>query len=164
MGVLQQAPPRLNVKVQKNDQFRQGYQPRMGVAKDARLDAVQQLLAVIGLLSLQPRPSCTKRAEPGAHCPACPPLFPRWSACAGNFNLSRQPSPEDMSASVVQGLAHVCFDTLLCSGISARRCGLSTAIGEGVSEAILWMQSGHAQDLAARRYVALCNPKLLYRT
>jgi hypothetical protein len=154
----------LNVKVQKNDQFRQGHQPRMGVAKDSRLDAVQQLRAVIRLLSLQPRPGCTKRAEPGAHCPVCPPLFPRWSTRAGAFDLSRQPSPEDVSASIVRGLAHVGFDTSLFSGISARRGGLSTAIEAGVPEAILWMQSGHAQDLAARRYVELRSPKLLYRT
>jgi hypothetical protein len=49
----------LNVKIQKNDQFQQGRQPRMGVAKDASLDAVQQMLAVIRLLSLQPRQGCT---------------------------------------------------------------------------------------------------------
>ncbi len=69
-----------------------------------------------------------------------------------------------MSASVVRGLAHANFDTSLFSGTSARRGGLSTAIEAGVPEAILWMQSGHAQDLAARRYVELCSPKLLYRT
>ena len=50
------------------------------------------------------------------------------------------------------------------SGISARKGGLSTAIEAGVPEAILWMQSGHAQDVAARRYVSLNSPALLYRT
>ena len=154
----------LNVKVQKNDQFRQGHQPRMGVARDPRLDAVQQLLAIIGLLRLEPRPGCTKRADPSSHCPTCPPLFPRWSVRAKRFDLSRQPSSEDVSASIVRGLAHVGFDTSLFSGISARRGGLSTAIEAGVPEAILWMQSGHAADISARRYVSLRSPKLLYRT
>ncbi len=56
------------------------------------------------------------------------------------------------------------FNTSGFSGISARRGGLSTAIEAGVPEAILWMQSGHAQDLAARRYVELNSPALLYRT
>ena len=65
---------------------------------------------------------------------------------------------------VVRGLGHVGFNTALFSGISARRGGLSTAIEAGVPEAILWMQSGHAQDVAARRYVQLRSPKLLYRT
>ena len=54
--------------------------------------------------------------------------------------------------------------TRRASPISARRWGLSTAIEAGVPEAILWMQSGHAQDLAARRYVELNSPALLYRT
>jgi hypothetical protein len=75
-----------------------------------------------------------------------------------------QPSSADVSASIVRGLSHVGFDTSLFSGISARRGGLSTTIEAGVPEAILWMQSGHAQDLAARCYVELRSPKLLYQT
>ena len=65
---------------------------------------------------------------------------------------------------VVRALGHIGYNTALFSGISARRGGLSTTIEAGVPEAILWMQSGHAQDVAARRYVKLRSPKLLYRT
>jgi hypothetical protein len=65
---------------------------------------------------------------------------------------------------IIRAMSHVGFDTTGFSGISARRGGLSTAIEAGVSEAILWMQSGHAQDLAARRYVELNSPALLYKT
>ena len=65
---------------------------------------------------------------------------------------------------VVRGLSHVGYDTSLFSGISARRGGISTAIEAGVPEAILWMQSGHAQDVAARRYMQLQSPALLYKT
>ena len=65
---------------------------------------------------------------------------------------------------IVRGLQHVGFDTTFFSGISARKGGLSTAIEAGVPEHILWMQSGHAQDVAARRYVQLNSPALLYRT
>ena len=65
---------------------------------------------------------------------------------------------------IIRGLQHVGVNTTYFSGISARRGGLSTAIEAGVSEAILWMQSGHAQDVAARRYVALNSPELLYPT
>ena len=68
------------------------------------------------------------------------------------------------SAMVVRALGHVGFNTALFSGISARQGGLSTAIEAGVPEAILWMQSGHAQDVAARRYVQLRSPKLLNST
>jgi hypothetical protein len=53
---------------------------------------------------------------------------------------------------------------LVFSGISSRKGGLSTAIKAGVPEAILWMQSGHAADVAARRYVSLNSPALLYKT
>jgi hypothetical protein len=65
---------------------------------------------------------------------------------------------------IIAGLADVCFNTAGFSGISARRGGLSTAIEAGVSEAILWMQSGHAQDVAARREDELNSPALLYTT
>ena len=56
------------------------------------------------------------------------------------------------------------FDTSLFSGISARRGGLSTSteIEAGVSEHILWTQSGHAQDVAAQRQLG--SPALLYKT
>ena len=69
---------------------------------------------------------------------------------------------------VVRAHGHIRFNTALLSCISARRGGFSTAIEAGVPEGILWtqsgMQSGHAQDVAARRYVWLRSPKLLYRT
>ena len=65
---------------------------------------------------------------------------------------------------IVHGLQLAGYDTSAFSGISARRGGLSTAIEAGVPEHILWMQSGHAQDRAARRYVHLGSPALLYET
>jgi hypothetical protein len=68
------------------------------------------------------------------------------------FELSRLPTAGEASAMVVRALGHVGYNTALFSGISARRGGLSTAIEAGVPEAILWMQSGHAQDVAARRW------------
>ena len=43
--------------------------------------------------------------------------------------------------------------------------GLTIAKEAGVPESnILWMQSGHAQDRAARRCVRLTNPDRLYDT
>ncbi len=65
---------------------------------------------------------------------------------------------------IISTLAHVGFNTAGFSCISARKGGLSTAIEAGVTEAILWMQSGHAQDIAARHYVKLHSPTLLYCT
>ena len=65
---------------------------------------------------------------------------------------------------IVSGLGQAGLDTTLFSGVCARKGGLSTAIEAGVPEVITWMQSGHAQDKAARRYVELKSPKLLYAT
>lgn len=154
----------VNVKVRKNDQFRQGHQPRVGVPRDPRLDLVKQLRAFMSEVGNGPRRGCTKRSDPQSICPFCPPLFPRSTDKGRSLDLSRQPTPAEASAMVVRGLGHVGYDTALFSGISARRGGLSTAIEAGVPEAILWMQSGHAQDVAARRYVRLRSPELLYRT
>ena len=91
-------------------------------------------------------------------------MFPRSSARSGGFDLTRPPSSSDISDMIVDGLRQVGFDASLFSGISARRGGLSTAIEAGVPEHILWMQSSHAQDVAARRYVQLGSPALLYDT
>ena len=47
------------------------------------------------------------------------------------------------------------------SGLFAR---FARRLPPDVPEHILWMQSGHAQDAAARRYVRLGSPALLYDT
>ena len=43
----------------------------------------------------------------------------------------------------------------------AHSCGLEGII---MASVILWIQSGHAQEVAARRYVELKSPNLLYST
>ena len=50
------------------------------------------------------------------------------------------------------------------SGISARKGGLTTAISAGVSEEILFLQSGHGQARAARNYMHLQDPDRLFDT
>ena len=67
------------------------------------------------------------------------------------------------------GLGRAGLDTSLFSGVCARnlrvaRGGLSSAIEAHVPEVILWTQSGHAQEVAARRCVELKSPNLLYST
>jgi hypothetical protein len=96
--------------------------------------------------------------------PGLPAAFPRSVDRGRVFDLSRLPTAEEASSMVVRALGHIGYNTALFSGISARRGGLSTAIEAGVPEAILWMQSGHAQDVAARRYVQLGSPKPIYHT
>jgi hypothetical protein len=93
-------------------------------------------------------------------------MFSRTSRDGRGFVTDRAPSSGDLYNMIADGLRRVGFDTTLCSDISARGGGLSTAIEAGVPEHILWVQSGHAQDAAARRlgYIQLGSPALLYDT
>ena len=65
---------------------------------------------------------------------------------------------------VTRGLQAVGVDTGAFSGACARKGGISTAIEAGVPEVILWMQSGHSQNRAARSYITLNSPALLFHT
>ena len=153
-----------NIQVRKNDQHRVGHQARVGVPKDKRYDLLAQTREAIRLLGTEPGPNCEARFDSKTPCRFCPPLFPRRVKKGTEFDLKRHATSPEISAMIIAGLAAVGFNTTGFSGISARRGGLSTAIEGGVPEAILWMQSGHSQDLAARRYVALHSPALLYAT
>ncbi len=65
---------------------------------------------------------------------------------------------------VVSALNSIGVDTSAFSGVSCRMGGLTVATEAGVPEHILWMQSGHAQDRAARLYIRLTDPDRLYDT
>ena len=71
-----------------------------------------------------------------------------------------------VSAMVVAALTSRTPTLSLVTGVSCRMGGPTVAIEVGVPEHILWtrMQSGHAQDRPARRYVRLINPDRLYDT
>ncbi len=141
-----------------------------GVPKDPRFDLLAQLREALRLLgTLGPHPGCVKAKASRAvdhtvRCNVCPPAFPRRVKKGQEFDLSRPASSAEVSAMIIRGMQQVGFDTTYFSGISARKGGLSTAIEAGVPEHILWMQSWHAQDVAAQRYVQLNSPALLYRT
>ena len=154
----------LNIKKMKNDQHRKGCRKRYGRSRDPDLDVVDQLKAWIREVGLEPRPGCTKRQNPSEGCRLCPPLFPRSLPDRAGFDLSRLPPADSVSASIVRAVGLVGVDTAFFSGICARKGGLSTAIENGVPEEIVWMQSGHANNPAARRYVELGSPALLYKT
>jgi hypothetical protein len=64
---------------------------------------------------------------------------------------------------VVSALDDICIRSPAFLASSCRMGGLTVATEEG-PESIMWMQSGHAQDRAARRYVRLTNPDRLYDT
>lgn len=155
----------VNVKSRKNDQLRKGHYPRIGRSYSRFHDLVHQLRCFMDEAGTAPRRGCIKRARPHAHCPVCPPLFP-CTARQGYVSIftDQHPTPDTFSSWITSALGYVGLDTSVFSGVSARRGGLSTAIEAGVPEAVLWMQSGHAQSIAARSYVALNSPTLLYQT
>lgn len=155
----------INVKSRKNDQVRRGHHPRLGRPHCHLHDIVHQLRVYMRDTHLAPRSGCNKRANPHARCPLCPPLFPLTTRLGGQLLFTfRHPSPSTFSSWIVEALGYIGVDTAAFTGVCARRGGLSTAIEAGVPEAVLWMQSGHAQSRAARQYVTLHSPELLYAT
>jgi len=119
------------------------------------------------LAGTRPRPGCVKRARPHATCTVCPPLFPKFQNGPGRvptLHGNPQPSPSLVSEMLSKALLEIGVNTASFSGASGRMGGLTVAIEARVPEHILWMQSGHAQDRAACRYVRLTNPDSPYDT
>ena len=103
----------------------------------------------------------------GIGCSSCLPLFPNLTCGPGDtWVLHPDPKPPlaCVSAMVVASIRVIGVDTTAFSGVCCRMGGLTIATEAGIPENILWMQSGHAQDRAARRYVRLTNPDRLYVT
>ena len=158
----------IHVLRRKNDQGRKGHHPRLGRARDPALDVVHQLKAYLRAAGLAVSPRCGKKRAPQARCCYCPPLFPRAvRGAGGTWTLhGAAVTPAGFSEMIPRALERVGVNAEGFSGVCARRGGITTAIEAGVPEHVLWMQSGHAQDRAARQYVVLnaTNPELLFRT
>jgi hypothetical protein len=151
----------------KQDQISKGHQMRFGVSSDPQLDLPFQLVRFMDEAGTRPRTNCTKAARPGARCPVCPPLFPKLTRGPnGAWAPSKDPVPTAslISSMVVSALDDFGVRSPAFTGASCRMGGLTVATEAGVPESIMWMQSGHAQDRAARRYVRLTNPDRLYDT
>ena len=148
----------------KNDQERKGHQRRFGKSQDPSLDLVGQVAAFHSQIGFVKHPRCAKMQNLAMACSLCPPLIPLSTRDRRGFRTDKHPSSEQFSKMIVNGLAHAGYDPEWFSGVCARRGGLSTAIEAKVPEHVLWMQSGHAQTVAARTYVELNSPTLLYDT
>ncbi len=138
---------------------------RFGKSVDPALDINHQLGLFMDMLGARPKPGCLKGARPGKRCTVCPPLFPKLRLeASGNYVLADDPTPTAtlMSSMVVCALKTIEVNNPAFTGMSCRMGGLTVATEAGVPESILWMQSSHAQDRAARRYVRLTDPDRLY--
>jgi hypothetical protein len=155
----------LHCLMRKQDQERKGHQMRFGTSLDPQLDINFQLGLFMDLAGTRPRTNCNRR--PGKRCTACPPLFPKLvRGPCGAWVVAPNPSPSSalVSSMVVSAVKSIGVDTTAFSGVSCSMGGLTVATEAGVPEHILWMQSGHAQDRTARRYVRLTDPDRLYDT
>jgi hypothetical protein len=84
---------------------------------------------------------------------------------AGTHKASLRPLSTQMVGDSLHRMMVICDANVRhFSGISARKGGLSTAITAGVTEEILFLQSGHGQARAARNYIHLQDPTRLIDT
>ena len=150
----------------KNDCERKGHHPAMGRARDPELDIVHQLKQWLHSIALTTSARCQKQADPAARCNHCKPLFPRLQNGPGCTHIASNESisPQMFGDALRRVLGACGADTRRFSGISARKGGLTTAITAGVTEEILFLQSGHSQSRAARHYMHLQDPARLYDT
>ena len=123
-------------------------------------------MSTIQSINLWPVSSCTKRLHPGAHCSVCPPLFPVLRNGPQNIAVAtfQHRSPQQISSGVKRVCAHFGANPAYFSGVSTRKGGLTIAIQAGVPEEILFLQSGHGQTRAARRYISFTEPSRLFET
>ena len=145
----------LRVYKRKQDQVRKGLYPRIGRAVTTRLEAF------VEELGLEVSDECTKDRSPGARCRSCPPLFPR--------TVTGGPSPKPVSRqqvtkAVINSLKLLDVDTKHFSGLSMRRGGISAGLAARVPEPILFLQSGHGSNCAARSYMVPRDPSVLFET
>jgi len=156
----------VHVLKRKNDQERKGHYPGIGVSQDPALDLVAQLRFWMSWMRLAVHPDCTKRSAPAARCLVCPPLFPKTQTGPGGvIRATNAPcSRQQVSDIIRSAVAAAGADPARFSGISARKGGISTAVEAGVTEDILFLQSGHSASRPARAYVHLREPRRLLET
>ena len=155
----------IRISKRKNDTLRKGLFPRIGRACNPTFDIVAWLRAYQLRFGLQRAATCRRGTADRDRCDQCPPLFVLTSR-QGRATLvtHQQCSRQHVSDAIRQAIDLVGAPTDGFSGISARKGGLSTAIEAGVPEWVLFMQSGHGQQKAARAYMALDSQTFLFDT
>ena len=157
----------IRIRKRKNDSIRKGLFPRLGKARRANttFDLVAWLRVYMWKFKLSKHPDCVRPFQDRERCPLCPPVFAKAARRGGATVVTDTPcSRQNLGQAIVRALEYIGVCPEAFSGISARKGGLSTAIEAGVPEAVLFMQSGHGQSKAARAYVSLDSPALLFDT
>jgi hypothetical protein len=103
-----------------------------------------------------------------ARCRACAPLFPKRVNGTGRTAATEPVSRrrQQVTNAVLKSLRMIGVDTSTqhYSGISMRRGGISAGLAARVPEPILFLQSGHGSNCAARNYIVPRDPHVLYET
>ena len=156
----------VHVDRRKNDTERKGHYPAIGRSQHSNTDLVRQLRVWMRLAGLAVAHTCCKRAFTAARCTVCPPLFPLTQRIRGGATVAttRPCSRQQASDMIRWAVEQAGGCSARFSGISARKGGISTAIGAGVDETILYLQSGHGQPLPARAYMHLHAPSRFLET
>jgi len=89
------------------------------------------------------------------------PLFPR---ILNKAVTSKPVSRQQVTNAVLNTLRMIGVDTKHYSGISMRWGGISAGLAGRVPEPILFLQSGHGSNCAARNYMVPRDPHILYET
>jgi len=145
----------VGVYKRKQDQARKGLFPRAGEAVATRLRSF------VERMGLEKEDECSKKRSPGARCRSCPPVFPHITAGA---RTAKPMSRQQVTRAVTNSLQLIGVDTTHFSGLSMRRGGISAALVARVPEPILFLQSGHGSNCAARNYMVPRDPHVLFET
>lgn len=145
----------VRVYKRKQDQARKGLYPRVGEGVAVRLRSFAERM------DLEETEECTKKRSPGARCRSCPPVFPHITAGA---RTAKPVSRQQVTRAVINSLKLIGVDPTHYSGLSMRRGGISAALVARVPEPILFLQSGHGSNCAARNYMVPRDPHILYET
>jgi integrase len=151
------------IRERKNDQSGKGHFPRIGKAKNPKFDIVSLLKQYLQDNNLMVSSACTKPTDARGNCPHCNPLFPKTCKSAGITIPTMQPlSTNWFTSNVSRQLRTLGHDPKRFSGISARKGGISSAIEDGVEEAVVYLQSGHSARSSGRDYMTITNLPRLY--
>jgi hypothetical protein len=145
----------VGVYKRKQDQARKGLYPRVGST------VTNRLRAFVEELGLEVSDECSKERTRGARCRTGPPVFPR---AVNGTEHSRPVSRQQVTNAVLNSLRMLEADTTHFSGLSTRRGGISAALVARVPEPILFVQSGHGFNNAARNYMAPRNLHIRFET
>ena len=102
-----------------------------------------------------------QETEPWGAVSLLPSSFPRITASVGT---SKPMSRQQVTTAVTNSLRLIGVDPAHFSGLSMRRGGISAALVARVPEPILFLQSGHGSNCAARNYMVPRDPHVFHET